>query len=67
VNVTDSKWINNRAEAFHYFEKDNNSSVDVLFKGIKIYNKNNSVSSDSIQLKTIRGKFSNNNRFKFSD
>ena len=67
VNITGSKWINNRTEAFHYFEKDNNNSVYVLFKNIKIYNKNNSVNPDSAQLKTIKNKFSGNNRYKFSN
>lgn len=67
IHITGCKWINNRTEAFRYFEKDNNNSVDVLFKDIKIYNKNNSANADSIQLNTIKNKFSGKNRFKFSN
>ncbi|MEP6465939.1 MAG: hypothetical protein ABJB05_06520, partial [Parafilimonas sp.] len=67
VTIENSKWINNRSEAFHYFEKDNNNSVDVLFRNVKIYNKNNSAVADSAQLKIIKNKFSRNPRFKFSN
>jgi hypothetical protein len=68
INIVNCKWLNNRKEAYNYFENDENkNNVNVSFQKIKVYNKNDSNTVDQAQIQSIKRKYSNNARYKFSD
>lgn len=64
ISIINSNWINNRIGGLRYFENDINN-VNILFKNLKIYNKNNPNSLDIQQIESIKGRYSSSANYKF--